>query len=121
MLSYSRLYLAVSSHFFSIPLIISLSFLRAVPWFLCTESKAQTTIIIAHRLSTIRNADRIAVVSEGKIKELGTHDELIALNGLYSDLVSTILHSPFSLSVPCCATSRLVFPCFALPLSQGLA
>jgi ABC-type multidrug transport system fused ATPase/permease subunit len=35
------------------------------------ESKAQTTIIIAHRLSTIRNADRIAVVSDGKIKELG--------------------------------------------------
>ena len=55
--------------------------------FWCSESKAQTTIIIAHRLSTIRNADRIAVVSEGKIKELGTHDELIALNGLYSDLV----------------------------------
>ena len=52
------------------------------------ESKAQTTIIIAHRLSTIRNADRIAVVSDGKIKELGTHDELLALNGLYSDLVS---------------------------------
>ena len=51
-------------------------------------SKAQTTIIIAHRLSTIRNADRIAVVSEGRIVELGTHDELVALNGLYSDLVS---------------------------------
>ena len=51
-------------------------------------SKAQTTIIIAHRLSTIRNADRIAVVNEGRILELGTHDELVALKGLYSDLVS---------------------------------
>jgi hypothetical protein len=58
------------------------------------------------------------VVSEGKIKELGTHDELIALNGLYADLVSTILPStlPFlSLSMPSYATSRLAFACFALP------
>jgi ATP-binding cassette subfamily B (MDR/TAP) protein 1 len=57
------------------------------------ESKAQTTLIIAHRLSTIRNADRIAVVSEGRVVELGTHDELLALNGLYSDLVSLQMSS----------------------------
>ena len=43
--------------------------------------------MIAHRLSTIRNADKIAVVSEGVIAELGTHDDLMALNGLYADLV----------------------------------
>jgi len=49
--------------------------------------KAQTTIVIAHRLSTIRNADRICLISAGKIEEMGTHDELIAKNGLYADLV----------------------------------
>ena len=43
--------------------------------------------MIAHRLSTIRGADKIAVVSEGVIAELGSHQELIARNGLYADLV----------------------------------
>lgn len=51
------------------------------------RSKGQTTIIIAHRLSTIRHADKIAMVSNGQIAELGTHDELMKLNGLYADLV----------------------------------
>jgi ATP-binding cassette subfamily B (MDR/TAP) protein 1 len=46
-----------------------------------------TTIVIAHRLSTIRNADKIAVVNEGSIKETGTHDELLAQNGMYVNLV----------------------------------
>mgnify|MGYP005994268709 CR=1 FL=1 len=49
--------------------------------------KAQTTIIIAHRLSTIRNADKICLINQGRIAEMGTHDELIAQNGLYADLV----------------------------------
>ena len=48
--------------------------------------KGRTTLVVAHRLSTIKNADEIAVVAEGKIKEKGTHDELIALGGTYSDL-----------------------------------
>ena len=44
----------------------------------------QTTIVIAHRLSTIRNADRIAVIEHGKVRELGNHDELMAKpNGKY--------------------------------------
>jgi ABC-type bacteriocin/lantibiotic exporter with double-glycine peptidase domain len=51
------------------------------------QSKSQTTIVIAHRLSTIRNADKIAVVAEGLIAELGSHDELMNKNGIYADLV----------------------------------
>jgi len=48
--------------------------------------KGRTTIFISHRVSTVRNADRIAVLHGGRIVELGTHDELLALNGYYSDL-----------------------------------
>jgi ATP-binding cassette subfamily B (MDR/TAP) protein 1 len=51
------------------------------------QSKAQTTIIIAHRLSTIRDADKICVLSDGKFVEMGKHEELLARNGIYSDLV----------------------------------
>jgi ATP-binding cassette subfamily B protein len=46
----------------------------------------RTTIVIAHRLSTIRNADTIVVLDGKQIKEMGTHDDLIALNGLYRRL-----------------------------------
>jgi ATP-binding cassette subfamily B protein len=46
----------------------------------------RTTIFISHRVSTVRNADRIAVLHGGSIVELGTHDELLALNGYYCDL-----------------------------------
>lgn len=48
--------------------------------------KGRTTVVVAHRLSTVKNADRIAVISEGKVTELGKHDELIALNGEYARL-----------------------------------
>ena len=48
--------------------------------------KGRTTIVVAHRLSTVKNADKIAVVSDGQITELGKHDELVALNGTYANL-----------------------------------
>jgi ATP-binding cassette subfamily B protein len=48
--------------------------------------RGRTTIFISHRVSTVRNADRIAVLHEGRVVELGTHDELLARNGYYTDL-----------------------------------
>lgn len=47
-------------------------------------AKNRTTITIAHRLSTIRNADEILVVADNRICERGTHDELVAKNGIYA-------------------------------------
>ncbi len=59
---------------------------KAVQSALNTLMKGRTTIVIAHRLSTIEHADRIAVITGGKIVETGTHDELLDKNGTYSNL-----------------------------------
>ena len=47
------------------------------------ETRKSTTILVSHRFSTVRHADRICVLEQGKVLELGTHDELIALGGRY--------------------------------------
>lgn len=46
----------------------------------------RTTLVVAHRLSTIKNANKIAVVADGKIAEQGAHEELMSLGGMYADL-----------------------------------
>ncbi len=56
---------------------------------LVTLFKDRTTFVITQRLSTIKNADRIIVLDNGKLHEMGTHEELMALNGIYSQIYMT--------------------------------
>lgn len=52
-------------------------------------TKHKTSFVIAHRLSTIKNADQIIVMKDGNIVEIGKHEELLALNGVYKDLYTS--------------------------------
>lgn len=53
----------------------------------------RTVLVIAHRLGTIKNADQIIVLKDGRINELGTHDELLAKGGQYADMWNMQLDS----------------------------
>jgi ATP-binding cassette subfamily B protein len=61
----------------------------AVQLALRTALAGRTSVVIAHRLSTVREADQILVVVEGRIVERGTHSDLLAANGVYSELYLT--------------------------------
>jgi ATP-binding cassette, subfamily B, multidrug efflux pump len=61
--------------------------------------KGRTTFVIAHRLSTVRDANTILVMSRGRIVEQGTHDELLARGGAYSDLYNSQFVAPLAEAV----------------------
>ncbi|KAK8941347.1 ABC transporter B family member 25 [Platanthera zijinensis] len=56
--------------------------------------EGRTVLVIAHRLSTVKSADVVAVISDGRIAESGTHDELLSRNGIYTALVKRQLQGP---------------------------
>src|SRR5262249_11420166 len=61
----------------------------AVQQALKTALPGRTSLVIAHRLSTIREADQILVIDDGRVRERGTHEELLAAEGPYADLYRT--------------------------------
>jgi ATP-binding cassette subfamily B protein len=67
---------------------------RSVQAALDELSAGRTTITVAHRLSTVRSADRIAVLDRGRVVELGSHEELVALGGRYAELVAADAQLP---------------------------
>ena len=65
-----------------------LGFQQVVQEALDKAREGRTCIVIAHRLSTIQNADLIVVIENGKVKEHGTHQQLLAQKGIYFSMVN---------------------------------
>ncbi|HBL18980.1 MAG: hypothetical protein A2X36_07470 [Elusimicrobia bacterium GWA2_69_24] len=68
--------------------------------------EGRTVVMIAHRLSTIQNADRIYVLNQGEVAETGTHQSLLALDGLYRKLYEIQLSEPAAASTPAPAAAE---------------
>jgi subfamily B ATP-binding cassette protein MsbA len=66
---------------------------RFVQQALATLCAGRTTLVIAHRLGTIQNADKICVISDGRLVEAGSHHELMSNGGIYRDMHGQLLHS----------------------------
>ncbi len=62
---------------------------HAVQMALDRARTGRTVIMVAHRLTTVRDADKIVVVDRGEVREVGNHDELVALDGIYAHMLST--------------------------------
>jgi len=73
---------------------------------LTTLMQGRTSFVIAHRLSTVRSADRIAVLEDGRLIELGNHDELTALNGRYADLLRLQVEGHKAMAMEAAKASR---------------
>jgi ABC-type multidrug transport system fused ATPase/permease subunit len=64
------------------------------------KGRSLTVLIIAHRLSTVRNADNIFVVQDGKVVEEGKHDDLLAKDGAYAQLIKRQMEAQGKLENP---------------------